>query len=329
MTTNNSGTSQKSYLTAAIAVAAVFFILALIFGVFWMKASKKGNTLEAKNTEVEQLKAELEKDYYQALSDLEEMRGSSEELNALIEQQKEELKTQKTQIDKLLRDNRNLGSARKQIRDLNAKAQQYLSEINQLREENEQLIAQTTQLSEEKQVLETSLQETQATAEELTTAKSQLETEKMQLEETTQRLSEKVNIASVIKVDALEITGLKIRDNGSPAKKRTARNVDQLQVCFNTSINEVARQGEEMFFIRIINPNGETQSIESLGSGVFQNNATGESFRFTRTAGVEYDGGVEEVCANWAPGQEFQAGSYKVEVYNKGYLAGETSFELK
>ncbi len=44
-------------------------------------------------TNQKQLKADLEQQYYQllALSELEGMRGSNEELNALIEQQKEEL----------------------------------------------------------------------------------------------------------------------------------------------------------------------------------------------------------------------------------------------
>lgn len=329
MTTSTPDSKQKTYLNAAIAAAAVFFVLALVFGFFWMKSNKKGNTLEAKNAEVEQLKAELEKDYYQALSDLEEMRGSNEELNALIETQKEELSSQKAQIDKLLRDNRNLASARRQMADLNAKAQQYLAEINQLRQENEQLVAQTNQLAEEKQILETSLQETRETAQELSSAKSQLETQKQQLEQTTQRLAEKVNIASVIKVEALEVTGLKVRDNGRTTTKRAARNVDQLQICFNTTENEVAPAGEELFFIRIINPNGETQSIEALGSGVFQNNESGESYRYTRTAAVAYENAMEEVCVNWAPGQEFQEGEYKVEVYNKGYLSGASTFELR
>ena len=51
-----------------------------------------------KITESEQLNAELEKQYYEALSDLEEMRGSNDELNTMIETQKEELKQQKIKL---------------------------------------------------------------------------------------------------------------------------------------------------------------------------------------------------------------------------------------
>lgn len=321
--------NQKTYFNAAVAAAVVFFILAAVLGILYIKANKKGNTLESKNAEVEQLKAELEKDYYQALSDLEEMRGSNEELNALIEKQKEELTSQKTQIDKLLRDSRNLNSARAQIKDLNAKAQQYLAEINQLREENEQLTATNSQLNEVNQQLESSLNQTQEQADSLNAIKSRLESQKAELEQTTEKLSKKVNIASVVKVTDLEVTGLKVRSNGNAVKKKAADNVDQIQVCFNTTTNDVAPIGNELFFIRIINPDGVTLAIETLGSGEFKNNATAQSVLYTRTAEIAYDNDVQQVCTVWAPGQAFDPGTYTVEVYNKGYMAGSTSFELR
>lgn len=327
--TSTSNANQKTYLTVAIIAAALFFILAVVFGVFWSKSNSKANSAEAKTVEVEQLKVELEKDYYQALSDLEEMRGSNEELNSLIERQKEELESQKTQIDKMLRDSRNLRSARKQIKELNEKAQQYLAELNQLREENQMLTAEKAQLTEEKQALETSLGETQATAEQLSSEKAQLESQKQELEQTTQRLSEKVNVASVVKVNSVEVTGLKLRDNGKAVKKKAAKNIDQLQVCFNTTVNDVTNPGAELFFVRIINPSGETLSIETLGSGVFQNNADGATYRYTRTAEINYDNDIQQVCTVWAPGQAFDEGNYTVEVYNKGYLAGSSTIELR
>lgn len=322
-------TNQKTYLNAAVAAAVIFFLLAAVLGILYFKADKKGNTLETKNAEVEQLKAELEKDYYQALSDLEEMRGSNEELNALIEKQKEELTAQKTQIDKLLRDSRNLSSARAQIKDLNTKAQQYLAEINQLRQENEQLTATNSQLTEVNTQLESSLTQTKEQADSLNAVKTRLETQKAQLEQTTERLSEKVNIASVVKVDALEVTGLKVRSNGNTTRKRAAKNVDQLEICFNTTENDVAPVGNELFFVRIINPDGVTLAIETLGSGEFKSNASGDAMLYTRTAEIPYEKDVQQVCTVWAPGQAFMEGTYQVEVYNKGYLAGASSFELR
>jgi myosin heavy subunit len=303
--------------------------LPLFWASFTSKPTKKEIRSKQKNTEVEQLKAELEKDYYQALSDLEEMRGSNEELNALIEKQKEELTTQKTQIDKLLRDNRNLGSARAQMKDLNAKAQQYLAEINQLRQENEELIATNSQLSEVNQQLDSSLVQTREQADSLNAIKARLETQKAELQQTTEQLSKKVNIASVVKVNNLEATGLKVRGNGKTVTKKAADNIDQIQVCFNTTENDVAPVGTELFFVRIINPDGVTLAIETLGSGEFQNNASGQAVLYTRTAEIAYEKDVQQVCTVWAPGQAFDAGSYTVEVYNKGYLAGSTSFELR
>jgi len=322
-------TSQKKYLNAAVGAAVLFFLLAVVLGILYFQANRKSDRIDAQNTEIEQLKAELEKDYYQALSDLEEMRGSNTELNALIEKQKEDLGSQKAQIDRLLRDNRNLNTARAQLKDLNAKAQQYLAEINQLRQENEQLIATNSQLAEVNEQLESSLTQTREEAEALNAAKARLENQKAQLQQTTEQLSKKVNIASVVKVDALEVTGLKVRSNGSTTPKKVAKNIDQIEVCFNTTANEVAPVGNELFFIRIINPDGVTLSIETLGSGQFKNNATGDPMLYTRTAEIPYEKDAQQVCSLWAPGQTFMEGTYQVEVYNKGYLAGSTSFELR
>ena len=63
-----------------------------------------------------------------------------------------------------------------------------------------------------------------------------------------------MNIASVIKVKGIEAEGLKVRNNGKTATRRKAKNVDQLQLCFNTTANQVANPGMEEFVVRIVSP---------------------------------------------------------------------------
>ena len=105
MTTTSSGSSSKpnpkpdnsKQKLIAVSAVIIFLLLATVIGLA-VRLNNVGNTKAALSTQLdesEQLKAELEKQYYEALSELEEMRGSNEELNALIESQKEELKTQK------------------------------------------------------------------------------------------------------------------------------------------------------------------------------------------------------------------------------------------
>ncbi|GJM34025.1 MAG: hypothetical protein DHS20C18_30260 [Saprospiraceae bacterium] len=328
VTTPNKSNQQRNTAIAAVVIVALLGLCTFLV----VRNYQLGNTntsLAANFDESEQLKAELEKQYYEALSELEEMRGSNEELNALIESQKVELKAQKEKIEGLLRNKSSLDKARKELAGLNAKVEQYLAEINQLREENEMLSSSNTQLTERNQNLTGALDSQLMTNASLSSEKAMLVSEKESLESERARLSKKVNIASVIKVEELDVNGLKSRKSGKAVKKKFAKNVEQLNICFNTTSNVVAEEGTEIFYVRIINPLGETLAIDNLGSGVFTNNATGEDVRYTKAKEVEYDQKEGNVCLDWTPGQAFAKGTYDVEIYNKGYLAGSTSITLK
>lgn len=320
---------QQKLKIAAIVTIAVLAVVCIVLVISLVNKNNANENLSSELNESEQLKAELEKQYYEALSEMEELRGSNEELNALIESQKTELKGAKERIEALLQDSRNLAQARREIRNLNAQVDQYLAEINQLRQENEELTARTAQLTEENTSLSTTLDSARIRNMELSSTKAALVSEKEAIEADRARLAKKVNIASVIKVAKIEAEGLKVRNNGKTATRRKAKNVDQLQLCFNTTANQVAEPGMERFLIRIVNPLGETMAVESMGSGVFTNNATGEQARYTMIKEVDYDQDEQRLCMVWAPSRAFQEGKYKVEIYNKGHLAGSSDFELK
>lgn len=326
---NKPDQSQQQFKTGAIIAIVLLSILSLTFLFLWRSADKHGDSMAYALDESAMLKAELEKQYYEALSELEELRGGNEELNALIEQQKDELKNAKDRIDVLLRDGRNLGEARKEINKLKGQVEQYVAEINQLRQENQELTFRTAQLSEENVNLSTNLDSTRMANMELASAKAALASEKDMVEADRARLAKKVNIASVVKVKNLEVEGLKMKGTGKAVSRRTAKNIDQLQVCFSTTANQVAEPGDERFYIRIINARGETLAVEELGSGIFTNNANGEQIRYTQYKEVDYSQGEQQLCTVWGPSQPFQEGNYTVEVYNKGYLAGSKTFQLK
>ncbi len=306
--------NNKTGFIVAIAILAVASIGLLIATITQNKAKTEFAT---KLTETEQLKADVEKQYYAALSELEEMRGSNEELNALIEKQKEELATQ------------NLSQARAEVKRLNSLMQQYVAEINQLREQNQELTAENSQLSEQKTALEGELTTQKMTNEELSSAKAALVSEKESLEKDKASLSKKVNYASVIKVTGLEIEGLKTKSSGKTSKERKASNIDQLQICFSTTVNEVAEQGAEVYHIRVIDPQGVTLAVEDLGSGVFTSSANDDQLPFTTSKEFDYNNNATKLCSTWAPNQPFTKGTYKVEIYNKGYMAGAGSITLK
>lgn len=325
---------SKQKITAIAAVVGVL-LLGLIAFLLYNKVSQdkqiKQQAMEL--DDVNRLKAELEKNYYEALSDLEEMKGDNEELNALIESQKEELRIQKEKVDKMIRTNRankgELSKVREQIAALTTQRDQYLAEINTLKEQNMQLSEANTTLSKEKVALTEEVAVEKVKNENLTSEKAVLVSEKEKLEEVKADLTTKVDFASVVKLNDVSATGWKMKKSGKPVMKSYAKNVDQLKVCFTTTPNKLAGMGKETFLVRVINPLGETMAIEELGSGVFTNTRTGEEVRYTQAKEIDYD--QEEVfhCVNWTPNVPFQKGTYDIEVYNEGYLAGAGKCVLK
>ena len=324
----NNNSKQK-----LIAIAAVVIILLLGINAFLLiNNMKQKSTIEEQTQELgeaEQLKVELEKQYYEALSELEEMRGSNEELNDLIEKQKAELEESRDRIAKLIRNGKDLNRVRAEIKNMTIQLDQYKGEIAQLKEQNQVLVAKTSQLEEEKSVLENTLRESQQANEELNTARVELVTQNEELISDNTDLSKKVDIASVVEVENIAVTGFKSKKNGKAVSKKYAKNIDHLKVCFNTTINLVAEPATEQFFVRIINPLGETLAVEELGSGVTTNEMSQEQIRFTQIKEYDYNRDEKTLCMIWQPNLPFQKGNYEVEIYNKGYLSGKGSFQLK
>lgn len=317
-----------------LAIAAIVVMALLIVNAFLLyNKYNQSQVIEAQKTEImesDKLKIEMEKQYHEALAELEEMRTTNEELNSIIDQQKAELKTQREKINQLLKDGGNLDRARMEIKNLTTQVSEYISRIEQLNAENEAIKGENQELVARAEQLAENLENERSKTQELAGEKEQLETVKSNLSKENEKLSDKVNLASVIKVKDISVVGMKQRDNGKMVKKKYAKNVDQLRICFSTEANEVANPGVEKFFVRIISPIGETMAIDDLGSGVLFDKSSGEEIRYTSIQEYDYSNDATEICYDWNPSAgNFQNGKYQVEVYNKGHLAGTSTFELK
>ena len=290
------------------------------------------NTNKQQETELIEMtkaKTELDKQYYEALSELEEMKSDNEEMNDMIEEQKDELEKQRNRISALLKDSKNLKQAREEMAKLKEESDQYLAELVVLREENEKLSASNIQLEEDNVQLTSRLEVSEANVDSLEKDKEVLTAQKDELATEKAILTTKVNKASAIAVEDIKVKGYRVADDGDLSRKRKAENVDLLRVCFNSGVNDVAQAGTERFFVRIISPLGETQAVEKKGSGLMTDGATGDQMRYTLITDLAYNGEEREVCADWKPGTKFSEGQYTVEVYNKGFLVGESTFKLR
>lgn len=328
---SNSPSNQR---LIAIATVVIIALLGVTGYLLYSKITQDKLLKEQKSEliTIEKMQAELEKEYYQALSDLDELKSANEEMNALIDTQKEELKTQKDRIAVLLRSEKDLEIARAEIRKLSSMADDYVEEIKELKEENAKLAESNTVLSEEKRVLTEEVQKERQLTEELSTARAELVSQKENLESEKEVLERKVDVASVIRVDNVDVQGYKLRNNGKEAYRKRAKSVEGLKICFTTTENPIVPVGVERFYVRVVDPLGETLAIEDMGSGVMTlPESEHEKVRYTQYREFDYDssGTDTDMCMSWQPGIPFNPGEYKVEIYNKGYLAGTGSFALK
>ncbi len=327
---------RKLIVGAGIVIAILMGIIAmLLFNKFG--ADK---TIEKQKTEISEaqlLNKELQDEYDNAIAELDEALAENEDLRTVIEEQKAELTKQKNKISRAINsgasDKKALTEARSQLDELRTQQASFLARIDELEEQNQLLTNEIVQVKEEKKIVEEAFVNERDEKIKITTTKdsiiSDVSKKKDELEEQKNYLEDKVEIGSIIKVEQIEVEGFKLKSGGKMVKKRYAKNVDVLKICYTATDNKVADEGREQFLVRVITPLGETMFIESLGSGSFTNKDSGEDMRYTKAQDVPYKNKSTNQCMNWKPDTPFAKGNYQVELYNKGYLAGKGEFRLK
>lgn len=286
--------------------------------------SQKVNILD-----IEKINAELEADYQTALGNLEELRGNNQSLNEKIDQQIEELATQKSKINNLLYVKNSLGEAKAELESMKTQASIYVNEIRKLRDENNQLVLENSGLIVSNKTLNEEKVQATAQINSLDSEKKSLEQEKEIFTKENIELSGKVKIAKAIKINFIEVIGYATKSNGKIDSKSRAKNVEFLRTCFKTETNVIADSGDQEFQIRIINPAGETLYLEDSGSGELVNQLDGSPVRYTTSGAISYQNEDAEGCIDFAPNFGFTKGNHAVELYNNGFMVGKGNFNLK
>jgi len=174
--------------------------------------------------------------------------------------------------------------------------------------------------------LTSSLQNEKAVTAELEQTKTRLMSENQTLNSSNSMLSEKVDIASAIKLDEISFEAGSINEDGSFKKRSRKKKMDVFQTCFVTRANLVTDAGEEVFMVRVIDQNGQTLTSDENATMI--NKLNGEETRYSTSGKMNYDNEQSRACINWDPSFEIQKGEYTVEVYNKGYKVGTSKFKI-
>ena len=317
--------STKSNNLSSYALIGIILLLGLNGYQLYINSQLKQDTANQKMEliELEKIKTELDQDYKAAIEGLDELRGDNKELNQLIDSQKLSLQGQKEKINNLIWSKRELGKARKEMKALKDQAQQYIQELTKLRDDNQFLTSSNTKLKEEKEALNQLYAEIAQAREILIVEKEEIIKEKA-------ILSGKVDIAEAIKINYMEVQGYQVKDDGKTKKKNKAKNINMLRTCFLTETNVVAKGGEQEFYIRIIDPVGETiADSNDGGAGVLTNKLDNTQVMYTTSGSIDYQNEDTRGCISLSLSEKLTKGIYDVEIYNNGFMVGKGDFKLK
>ena len=94
---------------------------------------------------------------------------------------------------------------------------------------------------------------------------------------------------------------------------------------FTLAGNDLAEPGERTVYVRITSPDGYVQSNASAATFEFE----GERLTYTASRDVDYQNEDLAVGVYYNDGAGFTAGTYRVEVYADGRLAGQSDIVLR
>jgi hypothetical protein len=140
--------------------------------------------------------------------------------------------------------------------------------------------------------------------------------------------NKKVELGSLLQPRNILVEGVEKKKNGKEVVVKRVKSTQSLRITFETGENKVLEPGNLSLYLRIMSPKGETISVADQGSGAFKLSEGGETMQYTKKADFDWSQTNKKIVVYWS--QNIQdAGTYKVEIYQSGYLIGKGAVELK
>lgn len=141
-----------------------------------------------------------------------------------------------------------------------------------------------------------------------------------QLEEKTNELDAKINLASILEADEIQIKTLNKKGKVTKSLKR----ITNIEICFQVLRNITAERGYKTVYIRIADANGEVLTTET---NTFE--FEGKELIYSAKKEIEYNGENTPVCMYYKVTKPLQTGSYSIAIFAEGNLIGTTGIVLK
>ena len=197
-----------------------------------------------------------------------------------------------------------LNKAQEDIKQLRYFVTKYTADIEELKKEN-------VTLASERDTLKTTL-----------TTVSEKATN---LEQQNQDLSNKVTLASALKVGAANVVAYKIKGNGKESDVNRAGSAKKLKINFTIASNPIAEKSSHDIYVRVIDPTGNL--ITPSSGAAFT--ADGQELQYTYKTSIDYKDDGSGYTIDWVNPNEFKKGTYTIILYADGYTMGKTGIALK
>lgn len=305
---NNQGGGNKKVYVAIIALLLLINGVALYLLYSENKAKK----------DLGEQKIALESDFKNLTDtldakkmELESFKGKNAELDSVISVQQGEIDKQKKTIAGLFAKGKMTSQELAKAKEMIA---QYETSIAEMKKQIDQLVQDKQVLTSQNQQLSTDLN-----SEKQTTS---------QLSEQNRGLSKKVELGSLLQLKNIAVEAISKKKNGKEVTEKRVKKAESLRISFETGDNKVLETGNVSLYVRILNPKGETISVADQGSGTLKLADNGENVQYTKKADFDWSQTNKKVVVYWSQNVK-DAGIYKVEVYQSGYIIGQGQVELK
>ncbi|MBS1593621.1 MAG: hypothetical protein JST90_04820 [Bacteroidetes bacterium] len=307
MESNQKGTVSKKVFYSTI-ILLVLLNIGTAYVLYNTDTEKKSVTAQ---------KVSLEKEFKNISDTLDAKRaeltaymGKNAELDSKIREDQEMIDHEKAQIAEMVRKGNltsgELAKARQMISKYEASIKDLNDQIAALNTKNEELTNQNTDLTKN------------LDAERVTTA---------QLSDQNKGLAKKVELGSLLQISKVDVEAIKKRHSGKEVPVKRVKAAEELKITFETGNNKVLDPGNLDLYVRIINPKGETVAQQDKGSGTIATAESDNPVQYSKKADIDWDQKSKKVIMYWE--QHLQdPGTYKVQVYQKGYVVGEGEVKL-
>ncbi|WP_310991443.1 hypothetical protein [Aequorivita marina] len=195
--------------------------------------------------------------------------------------------------------------------------ERYKSEVNRLKQERSMLFRRADSLIAANKRL----------AIERDSTSSELENTRMLVDSVSQEntaMSERIKEGSIVKATDLRGEAVIIRNSGKVVDTRRSSRADKIRACFTLAPNSIARKGDRILYLQVINPNDVMMGDDTVKQ--FEN----KNLNYSASTNVFYEGDELDVCilVN-ALDVNLIKGRYHLNLFDGENQVATTSMELK